>query len=79
MPLKRDISNVASTNGHSPRLQNGHLENGHTSLEGSVDDDEHEVLDMVIVGAGFAGIYLLHKLRQQGFRAKIVEVKRYTI
>jgi cation diffusion facilitator CzcD-associated flavoprotein CzcO len=30
-------------------------------------------LDVVIVGAGFAGVYLLHQLRQEGFKAKIVE------
>lgn len=31
---------------------------------------DHEVL---IVGAGFAGIYLLYKLRNAGFGCKIVE------
>lgn len=30
-------------------------------------------LDAVIVGAGFAGLYMLHRLRQQGLKAKIVE------
>lgn len=29
--------------------------------------------DVVIVGAGFGGIYLMHKLRQQGFKCKILE------
>lgn len=29
--------------------------------------------DVLIVGAGFGGIYLMHKLRQQGFRCKIFE------
>jgi cyclohexanone monooxygenase len=30
-------------------------------------------LDALIVGAGFAGLYMLHKLRQGGFSAKVVE------
>ncbi|MDE2561246.1 MAG: NAD(P)/FAD-dependent oxidoreductase [Sphingomonadales bacterium] len=29
--------------------------------------------DVVIVGAGFAGLYMLHKLRQQGFDALVIE------
>ena len=29
--------------------------------------------DVLIVGAGFGGIYLMHKLRQEGFRCKIYE------
>ncbi|ALJ22344.1 flavin-containing monooxygenase [Microbacterium sp. No. 7] len=33
----------------------------------------NEVLDAVIVGAGFAGLYQLHKLRKIGLRARIVE------
>ena len=30
-------------------------------------------LDALIVGAGFAGMYMLHKLRGLGFHAKVVE------
>ena len=30
-------------------------------------------LDALIVGAGFAGLYMLHKLRQEGFTAQVVE------
>ena len=29
--------------------------------------------DVLIVGAGFGGVYLMHKLRQQGFKCKIME------
>ncbi len=29
--------------------------------------------DALIVGAGFAGLYMLHKLREQGFEAKVIE------
>ncbi|MGY9015107.1 MAG: flavin-containing monooxygenase, partial [Rhodospirillales bacterium] len=31
-------------------------------------------LDVLIVGAGFGGIYMLHKLRELGLSAKIVDV-----
>lgn len=38
--------------------------NGHpTNLE----------LDALIIGAGFSGCYLLHRLRQEAFNVKIVE------
>lgn len=30
-------------------------------------------LDAVIVGAGFAGCYLLYRLRKEGFKVKVVE------
>ncbi len=30
-------------------------------------------IDAVIVGAGFAGLYMLHRLREQGLSAKIIE------
>ena len=29
--------------------------------------------DVVIVGAGFAGMYMLHRLRQKGFTARVFE------
>jgi len=32
-----------------------------------------EGLDAVIVGAGFSGLYMLHKLRSQGLRARVYE------
>jgi cation diffusion facilitator CzcD-associated flavoprotein CzcO len=32
--------------------------------------------EVLIVGAGFGGIYLMHKLRQLGFRCKIFEAGR---
>jgi NADPH-dependent 2,4-dienoyl-CoA reductase/sulfur reductase-like enzyme len=60
MPIKRDIGHgTTATNG-----QNGMHSNG---------DAPDQVLDMLIVGAGFAGVYLLHQLRKAGFSAKIVE------
>jgi len=30
-------------------------------------------LDALIVGAGFAGLYMLHRLRKSGFNARVVE------
>jgi len=35
--------------------------------------DPASTLDAVIVGAGFAGLYMLHRLRQAGFRAAVLE------
>jgi cyclohexanone monooxygenase len=35
--------------------------------------DVEEPLDAVVVGAGFAGLYMLHRLRQQGMRARVIE------
>ena len=32
-----------------------------------------ESYDVVVVGAGFAGMYMLHKLRGQGFSARVYE------
>ena len=36
-------------------------------------DDDAEVLDALIVGAGFNGIYQLHRLRQEGFKVRLFE------
>lgn len=70
MGLKRDI-------GEDERLANGHanglpttVPNGDTEDNGSVE----KPLDMVVVGAGFAGVWLIQKLRERGFKAKIVDV-----
>ena len=30
-------------------------------------------LDVVVVGAGFSGLYLLHRLREAGFTARAIE------
>ncbi len=37
------------------------------------DADEPEVLDALIIGAGFSGLYALHYLRQCGVRARVLE------
>ncbi|KIW46870.1 uncharacterized protein PV06_02494 [Exophiala oligosperma] len=63
MPLIRDIADV---NGDAKNPTNGA-----STRDGA--SDEGEVLDMLIVGAGFAAVYLMHQLRQRGFKAKIVE------
>lgn len=34
---------------------------------------QHQVLDVLIIGAGFSGCYLLHRLRKEGFRVRVVE------
>ncbi|EXJ60919.1 hypothetical protein A1O7_05072 [Cladophialophora yegresii CBS 114405] len=63
--MKRDISNVAPAT-------NGTHDAGKTYTNGD-HNAESQPLDMVIVGAGFAGVYLLHQLRKRGLKAKIVE------
>jgi cyclohexanone monooxygenase len=39
----------------------------------STGDGAADVIDVLIVGAGFSGLYLLHRLRQRGFRVRILE------
>ena len=36
-------------------------------------DGADETLDGLILGAGFSGVYLLHRLRQEGFRVRLFE------
>jgi len=38
-----------------------------------VANEDNQAIDAVIVGAGFAGIYMLYKLRQQGLEARVIE------
>jgi len=35
--------------------------------------DGPELFDAVVVGAGFAGLYLLHTLRSKGMRVRVIE------
>ncbi len=39
----------------------------------AIDPGAERVLDAIIVGAGFAGLYMLHRLHEQGWRAKVLE------
>ncbi|MEC9154244.1 MAG: NAD(P)-binding protein, partial [Pseudomonadota bacterium] len=34
-----------------------------------------EKFDVVIVGAGFSGLYLLHSLRNEGFKVRLIEAQ----
>jgi len=36
-------------------------------------NDTAETLDVLIIGAGFSGLYLLYRLRQRGFRVRVFE------
>jgi len=36
-------------------------------------DSENTDVDVVVVGAGFAGLYMLHRLRGAGFTARVIE------
>lgn len=55
-------------NSHANRV-NGHANGDAPNGNSAADLD----LDAVVVGAGFAGVYLLHRLRQEGLRVKLVE------
>lgn len=47
--------------------------NPHVTGQGDTYDDNLEC-DVLIVGAGFGGVYLMHKLRDElGFKCKIYE------
>jgi cyclohexanone monooxygenase len=37
------------------------------------DNIDNETYDVVVVGAGFAGMYMLHKLRELGLKARVYE------
>ena len=39
----------------------------------SVPGKSTEAYDAVVVGAGFAGMYMLHRLRQQGLSVRVYE------
>ena len=38
--------------------------------------DQGERFDVIVVGAGFAGMYLLHRLRRMGLTARVYEAGR---
>ena len=44
-----------------------------SNLAGSTVSDGAEAVDVVVVGAGFAGMYMLHRLRGLGVRAVVFE------
>ena len=46
--------------------------NGHVTDKTDTYGD-HVNLDILIVGAGFGGVYLLHKFRALGYNVKVVE------
>ncbi|KAJ5520430.1 hypothetical protein N7463_000883 [Penicillium fimorum] len=58
-----------NSNGCTVNSQNGHAASGTNGNRSSV----HWNLDAIIIGAGFAGVYLLHQLRKEGLSVKIVE------
>src|ERR1700722_12527141 len=44
-----------------------------SSISGKGDAETTETYDVVVVGAGFAGMYMLHKLRKQGLSVRVYE------
>lgn len=47
--------------------------NGRADSPNNIQPSPPHDIDALVIGAGFAGCYLLHQLRKSGFRAKIVE------
>src|SRR4030081_301320 len=43
------------------------------SMSGNTQPTATETYDVVVVGAGFAGMYMLHRLRGQGLSARVYE------
>jgi cyclohexanone monooxygenase len=43
------------------------------SISGKGDAENIETYDVVVVGAGFAGMYMLHRLRKQGLSVRVYE------
>jgi cation diffusion facilitator CzcD-associated flavoprotein CzcO len=58
-------TDIAATNPHAPPSSSS--DNDNDSYAPNLETD------VLIVGAGFGGIYLMHKLRQLGFLCKIYE------
>jgi cation diffusion facilitator CzcD-associated flavoprotein CzcO len=38
------------------------------------DEDVVDVADVIVIGAGFSGLYMLHRLRQLGLRTRVLEM-----
>jgi cyclohexanone monooxygenase len=43
------------------------------AMSGNSNAEDAEAYDVVVVGAGFAGMYMLHQLRKQGFSVRVYE------
>ena len=58
-------------------MRRGQETNGVSNgVNGQVNGDAQPLdleLDALVIGAGFGGVYLLYKLRKEGFNVKIVE------
>jgi cation diffusion facilitator CzcD-associated flavoprotein CzcO len=54
-------------------LDNRGIQMTDTLRESAIDDAITGTVDAVIVGAGFAGMYMLHRLREQGFTTRVFE------
>lgn len=47
--------------------------NGRVRTNGHSNGATMRDLEAVVIGGGFAGVYLMHRLRQEGFNVKLVE------
>lgn len=63
--MQKDLSD-----GHEKPATNGTAvqANGISRVQSAIEE-----VDVIVVGAGFSGVYLLYQLRKKGFNAKIIE------
>ncbi len=44
-----------------------------TERKAAAPVSRHEIADVIVVGAGFSGLYALHRLREMGLRVRVIE------
>lgn len=71
----QNVHTNGDINGHTNGNASSHA-NGHANSQTANFEPVHLDLDALIVGAGFAGVYLLYQLRKEGLNARIVEAGR---
>src|SRR6201990_2328419 len=72
-PDAADLSLALSCSQENAACPIKNLKGASMSASPSVSAKAAESYDVVVVGAGFAGMYMLHKLRGQGFSARVYE------
>src|SRR5580704_14062269 len=59
---------------HDRQPEHPHISRGsHMAVDPCMGPGQESTFDVVIIGAGFAGIYMLHRIREMGFTARVFE------